>query len=71
MTGGKSSSREVVERLKARFGERLFKTLIRENIALAEAPASGKTIFEYEPGSHGAEDYLSLCREILERSGKA
>jgi len=63
-------SREVVERLKGHFGGKLFETLIRENIALAEAPASGKTIFEYEPASHGAEDYLSLCKEILKRSGK-
>jgi chromosome partitioning protein len=64
-------NREVVEKLKDYFGDKLFKTLIRENIALAEAPASGKTIYEHEPGSHGAEDYLALCKEILERSGNA
>jgi nitrogenase subunit NifH len=26
-----------------------------------------KTIFEYRPDSHGAEDYLALCREIIKR----
>lgn len=68
--GRKVLSREVVERLKGHFGEKFFETLIRENIALAEAPASSKTIYEYEPNSHGAEDYLALCKEILERSGR-
>jgi cellulose biosynthesis protein BcsQ len=27
----------------------------------------GESIFEYRPDSHGAEDYLALCREIVER----
>jgi cellulose biosynthesis protein BcsQ len=27
----------------------------------------GKTIVEYRPDSHGAEDYLALCREIIGR----
>jgi chromosome partitioning protein len=44
------------------------KALIREKISLAEAPSFGKTILEYRPDSHGAEDYLALCKEITERS---
>ena len=43
----------------------LFKTMIRDNIALAEAPTKGLDIFRYSPKSKGAEDYLSLCKEIL------
>jgi len=27
----------------------------------------GKGIFEYRPDSHGAEDYLALCKEIIKR----
>jgi len=61
-------NREVVENLQEHFGTRLFKTTIRENIALAEAPGFGLDIFSYRPDSHGAEDYLALCREIIERS---
>jgi len=34
---------------------------IRRNIKLAEAPSYGKTIFEYEPSCHGAEDYRSVA----------
>jgi chromosome partitioning protein len=45
-------------------GARLFATLIRRNIKLAECPSFGRTIFDYAPGSHGAEDYAALAREI-------
>jgi chromosome partitioning protein len=37
---------------------------IRRNIKLAEAPSYGKTIFEYEPNCHGAEDYQSVAEYI-------
>jgi len=33
---------------------------------LSEAPGAGKTIFEYDPRSAGAEDYESLVLRILE-----
>jgi chromosome partitioning protein len=63
----KNLSREVVEKIRGTFGDKLFRTLIRDNVALAEAPSHGKTIFEYQPASHGAADYLALCREIVRR----
>jgi len=59
--------REVLETLKEHFGELVFKTAIRETIKLAEAPSYGQDIFNYAPKSRGAEDYLALCREIVER----
>jgi len=37
---------------------------IRRNIKLAEAPSYGKTIFEYEPDCHGAEDYKKVAEFI-------
>jgi chromosome partitioning protein len=43
----------------------VFSTIIRENVALAEAPAKGQTIFEYMPKSSGAEDYTALAEEVL------
>ena len=39
-------------------------TFIRRNIKLAEAPSYGKTIFEYEPNCHGAEDYSKVAKFI-------
>ncbi|MCX7705716.1 MAG: ParA family protein, partial [bacterium] len=68
--GRKRLNREVVEKIRNYFGDNFFKTLIRENISLAEAPSFGKTIYEYKPDSYGAEDYFNLSREILERDEK-
>ena len=44
---------------------RVFDTNIRSNIRLAEAPSYGKSIFDYDPKSNGADDYRALCREII------
>ncbi|MBI4617081.1 MAG: ParA family protein [Planctomycetes bacterium] len=63
--GRKNLSREVVEEIRHYFGDRVFRTVVRENVALAEAPSHGKTILEYAPKSHGAEDYLDLAREVV------
>lgn len=41
---------------------------IRPNIKLAEAPGYGKTIFEYEPNCHGAEDYRKVAEFIRAQS---
>ena len=66
----KNLNKEVLAKIKEHFGGLVFKTLIRDNIALAEAPSYGQTIFEYRLKSHGAEDYLALSKEILKRSKK-
>lgn len=65
--GRKNLNKEVVEKLREHFGEKVFKSMIRENISLAEAPSYGQTIFEYKPKSNGAEDYLNLCKELILR----
>jgi len=44
---------------------RIFESVIRRNIKLAESPSHGKTIFDYQPRSHGAEDYAALAEEFL------
>lgn len=61
----KRLARAVADTIRSYFGELVFDTIIRENVALAEAPASGQTIFEYNPKSSGAEDYSSLAQEVL------
>ncbi len=47
------------------YGARVLEPPIRRNIKLAECPSFGQTIFQYAPGSHGAEDYLALARAVL------
>jgi chromosome partitioning protein len=44
----------------------VFRTRIRRNIRLAEAPSFGQSIFDYAPDSHGAEDYAALAAEVLQ-----
>ncbi len=60
-------NRDVVETIRKYFGSKVFNTLIRDNVALAEAPAQRKDIFRYSRSSNGAKDYLKLCKEIIER----
>lgn len=47
----------------------IFETYIRENIALAEAPAAGTDVFRYAPESNGAKDYQALTNEIMYELG--
>ncbi len=62
--GRKNLNREVVDHIKDYFGSKVFNTIIRDNVALAEAPSHHKTIFEYDPESYGAKDYMMLAKEI-------
>jgi chromosome partitioning protein len=57
--------RQVMDDIRAHFGDVLLRSAIRRNVKLAEAPSHGKTIFEYDAESRGAEDYLALARELL------
>ncbi len=50
-------------------GAQTFQTRIRRNVRLAEAPSFGKSIFQYAPESHGAEDYKRLAEEIAGGNG--
>ncbi len=61
-------NKEVESMLRERYGKKVFETKIRENIALAEMPVSGQSIFEYDPKSNGAADYMALAHEVESRN---
>lgn len=63
----KTLNREVAETAETFFKDKVFKTKIRNNIALAEAPAFTVDIFKHSPKSNGAEDYMAVTEEILKR----
>jgi len=63
-------SHQVVEEVKKYFGDKVYNTVIPRNVKLAEAPSFGRTIFEYDPASRGAESYRNLSEEFLERNGQ-
>ncbi len=58
-------ARALVERLAERFPESFMKTVIRENVRLAEAPSYHLPITQFAPGSGGAEDYRALAAELM------
>ena len=60
---------EVVEDIKSYFKESVYDTIIPRLIKLAEAPSHGKPIIAYAPQSIGAEAYLNLAKEVIERNG--
>lgn len=60
-------NKDVMQYLSDNFKDKAFKTVIRENVALTEAPSFGKDIFTHNPESIGAEDYFALSEEILKR----
>lgn len=61
----KTLNKSVAELIRDSFCDKVFKTIIRDNVALAECPIHGQTIFEYNPKSNGANDYMSLAEEVL------
>ena len=51
------------------FKEKVYRTVIPRNVRLAEAPSHGKPVITYDARSRGAEAYLSLVSEVLQRNG--
>jgi len=64
-------AQQVAEELKNHFGEMLCRTTIPRNIRLAEAPSHGKPALIYDARSRGAESYIRLAKEIIERQPSA
>ncbi len=62
--------KDVLDTIIMYFDDRVFKTKVRTNIALAEAPAVGQDIFEYAPESNGAFDYGRIVNEVIEMEEK-
>lgn len=63
-------SMQVVENVKSNLNQNIYKTVIPRNIRLAEAPSYGMPINMYDPKSAGAEAYLMLADEVINRKGE-
>jgi chromosome partitioning protein len=64
-------AQQVAEELKKYFGEKMCTTTIPRNIRLAEAPSHGLPALLYDVRSRGAESYIRLAKEILDRQARA
>jgi chromosome partitioning protein len=60
-------AQQVTEELRKYFGDKLLETIIPRNIRLAEAPSYGKPVVLYDVRSRGAESYIRLAKELMER----
>jgi chromosome partitioning protein len=60
--------RDAVDTMKQHFGDTCFAP-VRSTIKIKEAPAQGKTIYEYAPDSHAADDYRRVVRRLVDGPG--
>lgn len=58
---------EVYEEVKAHFKNKMFNTIIHENVMLKESVSAGQSIVDYDQSSEGFRDYFNLAMEYLER----
>ena len=64
-------SNQVVEEVKKHFSEMVFDTIIQRNVRLSEAPSYGESIIKYDASSKGAENYLNMAHELLQKNRQA
>ncbi|OGR84108.1 MAG: hypothetical protein A2636_06540, partial [Elusimicrobia bacterium RIFCSPHIGHO2_01_FULL_64_10] len=60
---------DVIAEIQKVFKDKVYQAVIPRNVRLAEAPGFGKPVLKYDPSSRGAQAYLQLAREFLERNG--
>ena len=64
-------SRQVAADAREYFGAKVFETVVPRNVRLAEAPSFGKPIILYDLASVGAQAYMGVARELIERHATA
>jgi chromosome partitioning protein len=62
-------TQQVSGELEQHFGGKVYDTLIPRNVRLAEAPSYGKPVLAFDRSSRGAQAYLALAAEVLQRAG--
>ena len=61
-------SKDVVERIKGVFGNKVFGTIISKSVKLEESPAYKESVFTYAPNSVGALQYNKVAEELIDRA---
>jgi chromosome partitioning protein len=64
-------SKDFEEQLKEIFKEKVFETIIHQNVKIAEAQVANKAVIEFAKESKGAKEYLALAREVISREQKS
>lgn len=63
-----SLANQVVDEVRAYFGDKVFDTLVPRTVKISEAPSFGMPVIEYAPNNKGAIAYLSLADEVIGRA---
>lgn len=61
---------EVIQTIRSRYQELVFRTEVDYSVKLQEAPSHGKTIYQYARSGKARKNFDSLAREFLFRAGK-
>lgn len=69
--GRNNLSLQVADEARRHFKEAVFETVIPRNVRLSEAPSYGKPALLYDVRSTGAQSYLALARELIQRGAEA
>ncbi|HEV7804116.1 MAG TPA: ParA family protein [Burkholderiales bacterium] len=64
-------AQQVSAQLLQHFGDKVYRTVIPRNVRLAEAPSHGVPVLKFDKASKGAQAYLALAGEMLNRSEQA
>jgi chromosome partitioning protein len=61
-------SNQVVEDVRTHFQDMVFDTIVARNTTLGEAPSFGESVIMFDAESKGAQSYLNLAREVLQKN---
>ena len=61
-------SHQVAEEVRKYFGDKVYNTVINRNVRISEAPSYGKPIILYDAISSGAQNYMALAAEVLDKN---
>ncbi len=64
-------AQQVSQQLLDHFGDKVYRTVIPRNIRLAEAPSHGLPVMHFDRASKGAQAYIALAGEMLNRNSVA
>ena len=64
----KTLHRDTLEMIREQYGDKVFNTLVRENVAVSESNNAGVPVTMYAPKSNGATDYNAVAKELIKRN---
>jgi chromosome partitioning protein len=64
---GLKTTRKIIQLIRDRYGSQVFKTEIKRDVKISEAPSFSRSVLDFAPKSNGAQAYRKLIHEVLTR----